>query len=525
MGTTYLSDAITGVNLARDAEVVVFLVSRNTAIPYDERVNEAPQYPCDLFRFNSLPIFGKTDDETGIKVEDEGQLGVKLALQMSDCASWDEFQSKAIRGKGVIFAVKSRSTQSLQERQADARARTYGLFVVAKDTFMRIKRKVRFNGEKPVRSDASLRREQVGQVLAMYDTFLDMQRLMNGAPTAGDSAAERILADKRKRLEGLVAATKLEGVTEYQNGANEMVALPMLSRAFGDGHGAMFGRDFRALTLSLGLRGADVGLCNGTSVPESAASFDGLTRYLELLWETQRLYFGMRYINALAKPSMTSGQRPNRVDVIEAARQTIETAFLEELAQLDGEEAVTRQYKDIRLQLTRARALLEKLEEHYGLSQVKARAATKAAEPPQMVVRDVQVVHVEALGASTAQAAEAVAVAEPVPEASAVAASEVADQGQSKTKRGRKPKVKNVPIAGQTTAQAGAEAEGSTSGKDVEVAAAKESADVTDSEIPAQASIPDTAEATPPEPEAEGKWDVEALKKKYGLATDVSVPF
>jgi hypothetical protein len=522
MGTTYLSDAITGINLARHAEVVVFLVSRNSTFPYDERVNEAPQYPCDLFRFNSLPIFGKTDDETGIQVEDEEQLGVKLALRMSDCASWDEFQSKAIRGKGVTFAVKSRSQQSLQERQADARARTYGLFVIAKDTFMRIKRKVRFTGEKPVRSDASLRREQVAQVLAMYDAFFDMQRLMNGGPTAGDSAADRILADKRKRLEGLVAATKLEGVTEYQNGAGAMIALPMLSRAFGDGHGSMFGRDFRALTMSLGLRGADVGLCNGTSVPESAASFDGLTRYLELLWETQRLYFGMRYLNALAKPSITSGQRPNRVDVIETSRQTIETAFLEELAQLDGEEAVTRQYKDIRLQLTRARAMLDKLEEQYGQSLVKARAATKAAEPPQMVVRDVQVVYVEALGGSTQSGVAAEAVAE----VTEVAVTEVADQDMPKPKRGRKPKAKTAEVTEQPTAQPVAKTEALASVAEPEVpGAAAQSEGEADLEIPSRDGIAKTTEDAQSQPEGEGKRDVEALKKKYGLATDVDVPF
>jgi hypothetical protein len=490
MGAPYLADGITGINLARNEEVVAFLISRNTTFPFDERVNEAPVYPCDLFRINSLPIFGKTDDATGIQV-DADQLGVQLALQMGGCASWDEFQTKAIRGKGVSFAVKSRTQQTLQERQADARARTYGLFVISKETFLRVKRKARFLGEKPVRSDASLRREQVGQVMALYDSFFEMQRFMKGEPTEGQSAAERIVEDKRKRLTGLVAATSLEGATEYQNEAGDLVPLPMLSRVFGTGHGSIFGRDFQALSKSLGFRGADLGLTEGSSVPPSAAAVPGLTRFVELLWETQRLYTGMRYLNAHVAPSMASGQRPNRVDVIEMSRQTIEAAFLAELGQLDGTDSLAKEYREIRLQLTRAKTALAKLEQQYDQSLAKVRAAAKANAPDPIIVRDIVEVVVEPTPKVVPETLE-------TPAESAV---------QPKRKPGRKLKVKQATAAGEPKVQ--------------------EQVDT-----PAESAKAPTAETAASEvkvqPEAESQtaqpMDVDAVRERFGLGK-VEAPF
>jgi hypothetical protein len=488
MGAPYLADGITGINLSRNEEVVAFLVSRNATFPFDERVNEAPVYPCDLFRINSLPIFGTTDEATGIQV-DADQLGVQLALQMGGCASWDEFQSKAIRGKGVTFAVKSRGQQTLQERQADARARTYGLFVISKDTFLRVKRKARFVGEKPVRSDASLRREQVGQIMALYDSFFDMQRFMKGEPTEDQSAAERIVEDKRKRLTGLVAATSLEGATEYQTEAGDVVQLPMLSRVFGTGHGSIFGRDFQALSKSLGFRGADLGLTDGSSVPASAADVLGLTRFVELLWETQRLYTGMRYLNAHVAPSMASGQRPNRVDVIEMSRQTIEAAFLEELGQLDATDSLAKEYREIRLQLTRAKTALAKLEQQYDQSLAKVRAAAKANAPDPIVVRDVVEVVVEPTSKVEPETLE-------TPAESAV---------QPKRKPGRKPKVKQATAAGEPKEQVDTAAESATA-------------------PPPETVVPEVKA----EPEAESQtrqpMDVDAVRERFGLGK-VEAPF
>jgi hypothetical protein len=438
MGTTYLTDGITGINLQSDEAVVAFLVSRNTTYPYDERVNEAPVFPCDLFRLNSLPIYGRFSDYVGIDVEAD-QLGVTFALQMSGCVSWAEFQAAAVHGRGVPFARKSTLPRTLQERQADARLRNYGLFVISRDTFNRVKRKARFMGEKAVRSDASLRREQVGEVMAMFDSFFAMQRFMEGKPTEGRSAAEAILQDKRKRLAGLTAAIAMEGATEYQNEAGDVVALPMLTRAFGDGHGTIFGKDFSFFARAAGFRGTGLGVPDGGAVPASAASIEGLSRFLELVWETQRLYFGMRYIGAHVAPSMTGGQRTNRVDVMDASRQTLEAAFGVELQQLTRESALPKQYKDLRLQLSRAKAAIAKLEAAYDEALVQARAAAQASLMPEPEIE-------------TAPAVEA-STAKPV-----------TVRKKSKKKGKATTPVVSVPTRDQTQAQAPAGTQEQTAG-------------------------------------------------------------
>jgi hypothetical protein len=188
-------------------------------------------------------------------------------------------------------------------------------------------------------------------------------------------------------------------------------------------------------------------------------------------------------------PSMASGQRPNRVDVIEMSRQTIEAAFLAELGQLDATDSLAKEYREIRLQLTRAKTALAKLEQQYDQSLAKVRAAAKANAPDPIVVRDVVEVVVEPTPKVEPETLE-------TPAESAV---------QPKRKPGRKPKVKQATAAGEPKEQVDTAAESATA--------------------PTPETVVPEVKA---EPEAESQtrqpMDVDAVRERFGLGK-VEAPF
>jgi hypothetical protein len=202
----------------------------------------------------------------------------------------------------------------------------------------------------------------------------------------------------------------------------------------------------------------------------------------------------MRYLNAHVVPSMAGGQRPNRVDVIEMSRQTIEAAFLAELGQLDGTDSLAKEYREIRLQLTRAKTALAKLEQQYDQSLAKVRAAAKANAPDPIVVRDVVEV-----------------VVEPTPEVASETIGTIetseAPAAQPKRKPGRKPKVKPAVPAEEPKVHEQAEA-------------APQSATVPTPETVAS-EVKAESEA---EPQTAQPMDVDAVRERFGLGK-VEAPF
>lgn len=271
-----IADGVTRRALKEGTPVVAFLIGRNTHFPYDRNPNHAPIYPCDLYVFQSLPIFGTYDGAGGLKLrKDDDSVAVKIALAQAGGQSW-----KNLMDCGVDDSYQ------LLGKPGDDNKRSYGLFIVHRDVFEMVCQAP----PSETGSVASLldqRDQDVTVVTELVNRYLHL---------CCDEEALRTDERGQQVYDGIQICSLSTSVGKRADGSR--FELPELARVLESRR--VFGRDFHDALDELKYL---------TSLPDRSPTpltVDDIPQYVELLralWMTQRFYRGLDLIDVTVAPS------------------------------------------------------------------------------------------------------------------------------------------------------------------------------------------------------------------------------
>jgi hypothetical protein len=294
MGSFYVTDITSGRTLTGNEPVVGFLVSwRGSRYPLDQNPNESIIYPGARFELASLPMHGTYYDYGRMVVADEHQIGVKLALAMTQCKTWEDLMRRSLQvDEGVEVAGEKR---------------VYGLALMHRDSFDHL---VSSGGSRSAGTPdlVSQKAADVAQMELLGKAYFARRAELKAFSEASKESSE--FFDKVCQVESLGRLLGLNGdwaedcIADPSGG--DALKVPPVASYFASGQGAGRAADeLKGILRAVGLW--NLGHVRSKS-PESLEDVPRYRDYVESVWETQRLMEAM-YRNGLSfAPSMLAGQ-------------------------------------------------------------------------------------------------------------------------------------------------------------------------------------------------------------------------
>lgn len=323
-----IADAINGRNLLDGQPVVAFIVNaQGYHYPLKDNPNGLGNRASHFFAIESFPIFGTAGEGNRVEVQDESQLAVRLALQLTGTQDWGELSDKAFNSRAGVRLLGLPDTE---DRPHITNRRVYGLCVMHRDTYDHLVLKGRsplaescasdgYRGE--YRSPAD-KEQDVRTVKDILTDFMQSPANIWRRPDNGANAtpAEFSAAFDIARLCALTSDVYLRD-SLFPKTLN----LPTLLYALDSSDGHQLGSDFRELLRPCNFLGMELlksGHLTADDVPE-------LHEFLSLMWDCMHLRTRMYEIHAHFYPSFYAGQDRNFPSVLEMARATLEHVWAE----------------------------------------------------------------------------------------------------------------------------------------------------------------------------------------------------
>lgn len=328
MGSFYLADAVTGLNLTSDMPVVGIVIQRRLGGYPDAQaaLTKAPIEPTDIFEPASLPIFGKANFEGGM-TPNPRQYAVDLFCEMAGEKDWEKAFGKASDfSEGGLSFPLPRMARVLGKSEPDKEI--LGLMVVHKSTWDAVCA-ARY-GKNTMKKDI----ETMKKVEADFQSRAkgpdkDDRLWFDGISYMGLKYSTHRFVDGSELRMPPVAAMfhHLEGGSKVSSHLTEWMS----------DHGPL--KRIDDLTLP--------------------------TDLLKGLWELDAFQDGMRSLSKVLAPSVAAGQHSNAARLLESTFSTIETGadhlMLE--AEENGYDQDDESVKRIAALLDKMEALRERLAE------------------------------------------------------------------------------------------------------------------------------------------------------------------
>ncbi len=312
MGRFNMADALTGLTLARGEPAVALVLARRSVDPaqLDTTVASRTTRSNGFFMPMSLPIHGDAADY-GSFSPTEGDLGARLACEMTGCPDWDEFERRGmdVRGKGLAVLNPNGDIDG-------AETRLFGMAVFSVrswETLMRV----------------SFRQEDREADLAGMRLILD-----DALRTLATPSAERTGRQVHRALQAL----SLRGVDGYVLCDGTQVEIPEVSRVLGPGHfGPVFHDDFAEwLRDTSGLLAYDGPHARQSLSPDGVEMLEGLC-------SANAAVTALGFLGRSLMPSMGGGQDLNAELVSDLAADTLAQAgdlLSQETYKYDSDESL-----------------------------------------------------------------------------------------------------------------------------------------------------------------------------------------
>jgi len=271
-----IADGVTRRGLKEDTPIVAFLVARNTRYPYGDNPNEAPIYPCDVFSFESLPIYGTHDGYGGIKpANGDASAAVYLARAQIGNLTWEKLSQTGVG-----------DSYQLLGNPGEENKRAYGIFIVHQDVFERVCALAVARTSKVV-SMAEKRDQDVGLVLKLVNRYL-------GVCAQGP---KEFTEERSQAIYHGLQVCGLRTSTGFAEDGSKL-DMPDLARIFESRD--IFGDDIQATLRALHL------LSNLGSQEPKPHTTDDVPHYKEILeglWMTHEFYRGLDLLDVTVAPS------------------------------------------------------------------------------------------------------------------------------------------------------------------------------------------------------------------------------
>jgi hypothetical protein len=326
-----IADGVTRKVIEEGMPVVAFLVSRNMQYPYNKNPNEAPISPCDVFSFESLPIYGEYDGYGGVKATcAAASVAVHVARAQAGGLSWEKLMSTGVG-----------DSYQLLGKPGEDNKRAYGLFIVHEEVFERVCGLALARVGKGV-SLAEKRDQDVGIVLNLVNRFL------------GVCAEVPVVQSEERDLQvyhGLQIASLKTSIGHADDGSK--LDMPELARIFESR--AIFGDDLQLTLRELNLL-SNIG--RREPKPRNTDEVPFYKEMLQALWLTNEFHRGLDLLDVTVVPSKrtrSDGLQPKlhmAAAVVESlVRERLNWAIegygdIEDLPSLEADVKVARDMAD-----------------------------------------------------------------------------------------------------------------------------------------------------------------------------------
>jgi hypothetical protein len=270
-----IADGVTRRAMDEGTPVVAFLVARNMRYPYKDNPNQAPIAPCDVFAFESLPIYGTFDGYGGVKVSGDESAAVHLARKQVGGLSWDALMSCGVG-----------DSYQLLGKPGEENKRAYGIFMVHQDVFERVCAAAVARAGKGL-TLAEQRDQDVGLVLKLVNRFLEVCQ----------DAPKEYSEERGQQIYHGLQIAGLRTSVGYADDGTEL-DMPELARIFGSRD--IFGDDIQETLRELKL------LSSIGSREPKAGNTDEVPHYkgmLESLWMTHEFYRALDLLDVTVVPA------------------------------------------------------------------------------------------------------------------------------------------------------------------------------------------------------------------------------
>lgn len=282
MGSSNLTDALTGLSIGSGDSVVVLIIDQKRGgYPKAEETRALTgSYFNSLCQIVSLPIHATYDDYKRV-VPDEGQMSVDLACRMFGVAAWNDLNDGAFdfqRGGRIVESSFMSKTTGVP---MDVTPRVYGQAVLLQSSWEHLM---------AIHGVVEDRESDVDMVMEAY---LDICRRTASPDAMRADPTMRLYSD---------TATLLGMSAQFHTFADgRRVKMPSVASSFYVSENPLFGRDFQSWVDDFLL---DVN--HGQEYPEGAP---WMREFVSALWDCRAFYSGMSGLNRVLAPSPSSGQQ------------------------------------------------------------------------------------------------------------------------------------------------------------------------------------------------------------------------